>query len=215
MVPISERLYQFSDYIPRLDFTIHQYLLAADPAVLFAAGTHQQARAILPELRELLSGRPLKYVFVSHVESDECGGSSVLLGEWPEMTVLCSALAARELSGFGYGGRVIVASPGSPLEDGELSLRSILYPSEVHLQDGLVCYEEGSGVFYSSDLMLRFGDGRGRTLRAHWEDEVRAISLDRVPHEARLRALQEALLGISPKFVAVGHGTCVECVGRR
>ena len=211
MIQIYKDLYQFSAYIPQMDFTLHQYLLAAAPAALFATGTRQQASAILPEIRELLGGRPLKYVFVSHVESDECGGLSVILDAWPEVTVLCGALAARELPGYGYGGRVVVGSPEAPLRDGELSLRFISYPSEVHLQDGLTCYEENRGIFYSSDLMLRFGDGRGKTLQARWEDEVKAVSLDRVPDEARLTALGEGLLSVAPRFVAVGHGFCVEC----
>ena len=61
--PIFGKLYQFSQYIPRMDFTIHQYLLAT--------GTVQQAERSLPEIEEILGGRPLDYIFVSHMESDE------------------------------------------------------------------------------------------------------------------------------------------------
>ena len=46
-----------------MDFTIHQYLLAT--------GTVQQAERSLPEIEEILGGRPLDYIFVSHMESDE------------------------------------------------------------------------------------------------------------------------------------------------
>ena len=56
---------QFSMYIPPMDFTIHQYLLATDPAILFAAGTAQQVAAVLPEIREILGDKPLKYMFRS------------------------------------------------------------------------------------------------------------------------------------------------------
>lgn len=74
MKEIRNNLYQFSLYIPPMDFTIHQYLLNTDPAILFAAGTVQQAAAILPDLKAILGQKPLKYVFVSHMESDETGG---------------------------------------------------------------------------------------------------------------------------------------------
>lgn len=215
MTPIYKNLYQFTLYIPPMDFTIHQYLLAAEPAILFAAGTVQQARSALPKIRELLGGRPLKYIFVSHMESDECGGLPLLLEEWPEMTALCSALGARELPGWGYGGKVQAVGPNAPLRDGDLSLRFFDYPSEVHLQNGLVCLEERSGVFYSSDLMLRFGDAEGKIIEGLWAEEVGAISEERVPNEARRKKLQEALLTVSPELIAPGHGFCVRCGEKR
>lgn len=106
-------LYQFSIYIPPMDFTIHQYLLAVDPAVLFATGTIRQAEQILPQIKTILKEKALKYIFVSHMESDECGGLSVFFKEYPDMTVICSALCARELPGFGYQGKILVGSPGT------------------------------------------------------------------------------------------------------
>ena len=48
------------------------------PAFLFASGTKQQAESIVPEIKEILGGRPLEYVFVSHMENDEAGGLTVL-----------------------------------------------------------------------------------------------------------------------------------------
>ena len=51
MKKITDKLYQFSIYIPPIDFTIHQYLLDTDPAILFATGTAQQAKAILPDIK--------------------------------------------------------------------------------------------------------------------------------------------------------------------
>nr|WP_302649517.1 hypothetical protein [uncultured Agathobaculum sp.] len=95
MQPVYPHLYQFSTYIPPLDFTIHQYLLCTEPAVLFASGTMQQAEQILPQVQEILAGRPLGYIFVSHMESDECGGLAVFLRAYPAVTVVCSPLCAR------------------------------------------------------------------------------------------------------------------------
>ena len=77
MIEIAKKLYQFSIYIPPMDFTIHQYLYASNPSILFAAGTAGQAKYILPEIKEILGERELKYIFVSHMESDEAGGISV------------------------------------------------------------------------------------------------------------------------------------------
>ena len=51
MIEIAKKLYQFSIYIPPMDFTIHQYLYASNPSILFAAGTAGQAKYILPEIK--------------------------------------------------------------------------------------------------------------------------------------------------------------------
>lgn len=208
---IYQNLYQFTTYIPPMDFTIHQYLLDSDPAILFAAGTIQQAEAILPGIKKILNGRPLKYIFVSHLESDECGGLPVLLKAYPQAIVLCSALCARELPGFGYAGEIHPVSGEQGLCDGSLSLRFIEYPAEVHLQNGLVCLEENRGIFYSADLMLRFGNGGGKTMKTDWESEVNAIDAERVPSPDKAQNLRDALEKIHPVFVAVGHGFCLEC----
>lgn len=95
MQRIYENLYQFSAYIPPMDFSIHQYLLAADPAIVFATGTRAQAEQNLPQIRAILGERPVKYIFVSHLESDECGGLPVFLRAYPQATALCYAWRAR------------------------------------------------------------------------------------------------------------------------
>ena len=79
MKEIYPSLYQFSITIPGMGFTIHQYLLNIEAPVLFATGTTQQAKTVLPEIKELLGGKRLAYIFVSHMESDECGGLPVFL----------------------------------------------------------------------------------------------------------------------------------------
>ena len=95
------------------------------------------------------------------------------------------------------------------------SLHFVDYPSEVHLQDGLVCLEKNTGILYSADLFLRFGNGVGKTIDARWEDEVATIEQERVPNEELLEKLKADLSGLAPRFVAVAvieagkHGSSV------
>lgn len=208
MSAIYNDLYQFSIYIPTMDFTIHQYLLAAEPAILFAAGTASQAQAILPQIKEILNGRELKYIFVSHIESDECGGVFVFQKEYPRIQVICSNLGARELPGYGYTGKLLPAAAGANLIDGELELQFFDYPSEVHMQNGLVCYEKNSGIFYSADLLLTGGNGTNQAVAGKWTDEVEGITTKSVPTVDGLKKLKNELLTIKPVFAAVGHGFC-------
>ena len=66
MKKIYENLYQFTTYIPSMDFTIHQYLLTSDPAIVFATGTQKEAAENLATIKEVLGERTVKYIFVSH-----------------------------------------------------------------------------------------------------------------------------------------------------
>ena len=208
---IFKDLYQFTMYIPPMDFTIHQYLLATDPAILFATGTAQQAQQSLPEIQKILGDRSLKYIFVAHMESDEMGGVGVFQRAYPNVTVLCGHLAAREFSGLEYNINVLPKKGGEILEDGDLKLQFVDYPSEVHLQDGLVALEMNSGIFYSADLMMSFGNGIGKAKEGNWKNEVEAIPFEYIPNEQKLNELKNSLKKINPKFIAVGHGYCVEC----
>lgn len=48
-------------------------------------------------------------------------------------------------------------------------------------------------------------------MKASWADEVSAIDAERVPHAEKRGRLQQTLSALSPRFVAVGHGFCLEC----
>lgn len=196
-----------------MDLTFHQYLLNVDPAILFAAGTMQQAAAMLPELKAILGEKPLKYVFVSHMESDEAGGLWLLQKEYPQLTVIAGPITSRELPGYGYTGNIITCRGGEPLKDRDLSLSFLDYPSEVHLQDGLLAYEENSRLLYSADLFLRFGNGVGQVIREDWQSEVARIDDQWAPNEEARKKLQPRLEFLNPAFLAVGHGYCIDCIG--
>ena len=112
MTEIYSDLYQFTDYILPIQLSLHQYLLLTEEPILIHTGTIKQSETIMPQIKELLGESQLKYIFVSHFESDECGGLSVFLKEFPRAVVVCSEIAARQLYGFGYTGTVISKKNG-------------------------------------------------------------------------------------------------------
>lgn len=209
--PVYGNLYQFSEMSGRMNMPVHQYLLAADPAIMFSTGTSSQAEWILPQIEAILGGRPLKYLFISHMESDECGGYRIFQKKYPKLVIITSPFTARELAGFGYRGKVVTGDENRPLVDGQLSLKFFVYPSEVHLQNGILVMDRGSGIFYSSDLFARdTSDGRVRDGR--WEDILHNIDTVLMPDERKRQALMKDLGAADPKFVASGHGVCVRCL---
>lgn len=211
--PIYGKLYQFSEMSGRMSMPVHQYLLATDPAIMFATGTASQADWILPQVETILGGRPLKYLLVSHMESDECGGYRLFQRKYPKMQIIASPFTARELQGFGHRGRIIIGDDTGSINDGELSLKFIRYPSEVHLQYGILCLDRGSGVFYSSDLFFHDIKQEGAVIEADWKKEISGIYDSLIPNEKMHANLLKDLEDISPRFVATGHGSCIRCSG--
>lgn len=206
---ILKDLYRHSTYAPQINLSYNQFLLTGDEPLLVHTGNHQQAAALTPRVKALLGEKPLKYIFVSHFEGDECGGLPLLLEEYPDAVTVCPEVTARQFGGFGQNVKTLVKKPGEKLVTKDYELEFISYPSEMHLWEGLLAIENRRGVFFSCDLMIRRGDGGGVVIDSGWEAEISGIRHEQVPDPARREALQETLRTFSPGFVATGHGPCI------
>lgn len=209
--PIEGNLYQFSNLAGNLGLQAHQYLLLGEHSVMFSTGIHAQAKWILPEIQEMLKGAPLDYLFISHMEADECGGIALFKKAFPKITVLCSNWVAGELPGFGIKVRTIVCDPSGNFTHAPLDLRFFSFPADVHGKDGLICYDSGSRILYSSDVIVR--NSRSKVEDEDWESIVASVDRSRIPDEKRREKLMEELRSIDPVFVATGHGSCIRVAG--
>lgn len=209
MTTVYNNLHQFSSYVPPVDLTFHQYLLLTDEPVLVHTGSMQQAESLIPQLKSVLNGKALNYIFISHFESDECGGLSLILKEFTEAKPVCSEVTARQLNGFGITNYAIIKKPGEILITGGSELEFISYFSEMHLWEGLLLIENKRKIFFSSDLMFRLGKADGSVIDGSWQEEVNNISHMQVPDPEKRLQLQQNLKKLNPKFVATGHGPCV------
>lgn len=210
MTQIYPNLYQFTDVLEPIKLSMHQYLLLTDEPILIQTGAVPQAQATLPQLKELLGGRPLKYILISHFESDECGGVSLVLKEYPEAICVCSETTARQLWGFGLAKNVEIKKPGDKLTGKDFEFQAIAYPSEMHLWEGLLFIETKRGIFFSSDLMFRMGETHGQTIECSWNDSVNASGVNQLPSQDLQKQMTDALKLLNPEFVAPGHGPCIK-----
>lgn len=207
---IYNDLYQFNSYIPPINLSFHQYLLLTDEPVLVHTGSIDQTEMLIPQLKEALGEKNLKYVFISHFESDECGGLSLLLKNFPEAKAICSEITARQLMGFGITNDAIIKKPGEKLIGSDYELEFISYPSEMHLWEGLLLVENRRGIFFSSDLIFSMGKSNGEVIDGNWKKEVDNITLEQIPSIEQRAKVQHTLSKLNPKFVAVGHGQCLK-----
>lgn len=205
-IKIFDNLYMFSSYNKYIDLSFNQFLLLGEEPALIHTGSYQMAEELVPKLKIILGDRNLSYIFVSHFESDECGGLSLLLKNFPEAKTICSAVTARQLTGFGMFNEVIIKLPDESLSLNGLNLKFISYPSEMHLWEGLLSYETEQGLLFSSDLFIRMGKVNDTVVASSLEDELAKIAAHQIPDPVALKAMQETILNLPVKYIIPGHG---------
>ena len=212
MTQIYPDLYQFTDILEPMKLSMHQYLLLTDEPILIQTGAVPQTEATLPKLKELLGERSLKYILISHFESDECGGLSLVLKEYPDAIAVCSEVTARQLWGFGIARNVEIKKPGDSFSSKDFDFEIIGYPSEMHMWEGLLFTEKKRRIFFSSDLMFAIGENHGQIVANNWEDAVSTSGAEQLPNIDMQKKLIDDLRTLKPKFIASGHGPCIKIV---
>lgn len=209
-IKVFEDLYMFNSYIEFIGLGFNQYLLLGSEPMLIHTGSKDQAAKILPKIQELLGGRLLAYIFISHFESDECGGLGLVKEDYPDAKTVCSQVTARQLMGFGITTDIITKAPGDTLATNDYALRFISYPSEMHLWEGLMAFEEKRGLLFSSDLFARFGKLNEPFVDANIEEELSCISEEKILNLQSLKATQNNIKNLPVKFIVPGHGPCLK-----
>lgn len=210
MTTIYDNLQQFTEYLEPANLSLHQYLLLTEDPILIHTGTVNNAQNIVAQIKQLLGEKPLKYIFVSHFESDECGCLSALVKEFPGVTTVCSEITARQLYGFGITYNIAIKKPGDKLVGKDYEFEFINYPSEMHLWDGLLFAESKRGIFFSSDLMFALGNIHGESIESTWTTALQTSGINMIPDEQKREILLEDLSKLNPKFIATGHGPCIK-----
>lgn len=212
MAQIFNDLYQFTDVIEPIKLSMHSYLLSTEEAVLIQTGAVPQAMATIPQIKKLLGHRPLKYILISHFESDECGGLSLVLSEFPTAVPVCSEVTARQLWGFGLAQNVLIEQPNNFLGGNDFEFVTIGYPSEMHLWEGLLFIEAKRGIFFSSDLMFQMGETHGQVIESTWEDAILRSGASDLASLDMQKRMMDNLAKLQPQFVASGHGPCIKII---
>lgn len=205
-IKIFDDLMMFTSYNEHINLSFNQFLILGEEPILIHTGNYEMAEELVPLLKEALGGKQLSYIFVSHFESDECGGLSLLLEYFRTAKTICSSVTARQLTGFGYNHDIIVKSPAEILNLKASSFKFISYPSEMHLWEGLLAFEEKQGLLFSSDLFIRMGKVSNAIVDANLKVEVDKIAEHQIPSTASLKTMQEAVSSLPVKYIVPGHG---------
>lgn len=150
--------FQICTYMPEMDFSMNQYLVAGAEPLLFHTGTRSIFPAVRDALADVMDPSTLRWISFGHVEADECGAMNEWLALAPSATV-----AFGQLGCMLSVGDLAVREP-RPLADGEVldigghQLRWIDTPHVPHGWDAGLLLDETTHTLFCGDLLAVYGD---------------------------------------------------------
>ncbi|HWQ50745.1 MAG TPA: FprA family A-type flavoprotein [Terriglobales bacterium] len=155
--------------VPR-GVSYNSYLLLDDSTVLFDTVDKAVGKVFFENVAQTLSGRPLDYLIVQHMEPDHSATLMELLGRYPEAKVVCNAKIAAMIGQFFEPlpeGRLVLVDETAVLSTGRHELHFRMAPM-VHWPEVMVTYDATDKILFSADAFGTFGTLNG----ALFADEV-------------------------------------------
>ncbi len=212
---IAAGIYRISTPVPPSEmpggFTFNQILIQDEAPLLF----HTGPRRMFPLVHEAVAhvlGSPaaLRYVGLSHVESDECGAINEWLAAAPRAEPVCGTIAAMVSIGDLADRPPVALADGQELPLGAKRVRWLDAPHLPHNWECGYLFETATRTLLCGDLFTHPG---GAELPALTESDVLGPSeamrarMGGVAIERDTRALLEKLARTEPATLALMHGS--------
>jgi len=146
------------------------YLLLDEKTALFDTVDKAVKERFIENLAEGLSGRPLDYLILQHIEPDHSHAIKAVIERYPEVTLVSSPKAwdlVNQFFNIPNTVKNIIAKENDTLSLGKHNLRFISAPM-VHWPEVIVTYDEKTKTLFSADAFGSFGALNG----AIFADEV-------------------------------------------
>ena len=199
--------------IPR-GVSYNAYVLLDEKTVLFDTADWSVCRQFLENVEAVLSGRPLNYLVINHVEPDHAASITEILLRHPETIVISNEKAFMLMRQFGFSidGRYEEVKEGDIKSFGKHTVTFVAAPM-VHWPEAMVTFDTTNGVLFSADAFGTFGAIDGKLFNdevnfdRNWIDDARRYYTNIVgkygPH---VQYLLKKAAGIDIKMICPLHG---------
>jgi flavorubredoxin len=153
----------------------NSYLLLDEKTVLFDAIDESAGKQLIENVEQLLDGRKLDYLVVSHVEPDHSAAVADVVEKYPDVIVLGSETAFRFMEQFGIKvENKEFVSEGDEKSFGKHEIVFMAAPM-VHWPEVMMAYDKTNGVLFSADGFGSFGALNGRIFADEYDFEVECL----------------------------------------
>ncbi|HEU4592696.1 MAG TPA: hypothetical protein VFS13_17440 [Steroidobacteraceae bacterium] len=198
-------------------FNFNQYLVLDDEPLLFHSGLKRMFPLVREAIGALMPVEKLRYVGLSHFESDECGALNELLAVAPQAVPVCGQIAAM-VSLNDYADRQPRAlADGEDLKLGRHTLRWFDTPQMPHGWDCGLMMDMTTRTFFCGDLFTQGGPGDVALTESDilGPSEAFRAPMDYYAHAPQSGAILERLARETPATLAVMHGSAWRGDGAR
>ena len=198
-------------------FNFNQYLVLDDEPLLFHSGLKRMFPMVREAIGALMPVEKLRYVGLSHFESDECGALNELLAVAPQAVPVCGQIAAM-VSLNDYADRQPRAlADGEDLKLGRHTLRWFDTPQMPHGWDCGLMMDMTTRTFFCGDLFTQGGPGDVALTESDilGPSEAFRAPMDYYAHAPQSGAILERLARETPATLAVMHGSAWRGDGAR
>lgn len=209
---IAPRIYRISVPVP--GFSFNQFLIAGEEPLLFHTGLRMSFPLVREAVETVIPASKLRYIALSHFESDECGALNEFLTVAPDAVPVCSRVGA--LTSLGD----FAIRPPRAMADGEtldLGGHEIEWIDAPHLPHNWECgylFDRTSSTLFCGDLFTQNGNGMaaltsGDILESSEaaRQEFASAMPDAYAHGRDARKTFDRLIATAPRTLAVMHGS--------
>ncbi|RZM77360.1 diflavin flavoprotein [Leptolyngbya iicbica] len=195
--------------------TANSYVIRGDRTALIDPPGESFTHLYLQELQQFLTGTPLDYIIMGHVNPNRMATLAALVKHHPQVTLVCSRPAAQALRATfpEWGDRLHTICPPEGLLDlGQGHVLQLLPVPTPRWPDGLCTYDLKTQILFSDKLF-----GAHICQDALFDEDWRKLEVDRryyfdCLHASQSKQVQTALAQLAPlplKYIAPGHGPIV------
>ncbi len=214
---IARDTYRISTFHPSHGIQYNQFLIKDDEPFLMHTGTKSMFQSTLQGVNSIMDASKLRWIGISHFESDESGALNEWLDIAPRAQGVCSFVCSTlNLNDFS-------SRPPHSLSDGETFkigqhvLRFISTPHVPHGWDAGLFFDETEKTLFCSDLFAHFGDVEPMTGSEIIQCAKETIqnNPDLLPYTLHTEKILQHLADLKPKILAVMHGSSFSGDGQK
>ncbi|MDR0840025.1 MAG: flavin reductase [Christensenellaceae bacterium] len=200
--------------VPR-GISYNAYLLLDEKTVLLDTVDKAVGELFFENLEHLLSGRPLHYLVISHMEPDHCATMQDVVRRYPEVKIICNEKTRTMIHNFfefDIDSRAVLVNEGDTLCTGQHTLTFLMAPM-VHWPEVMVTYDAADKTLFSADAFGAFGALSGNifadelNFEAEWLPEARRYYANIVgKYGPQVQALLKKTEALDIAILAPLHG---------
>ena len=196
-----------SQYIIPNGISYNSYVILDEKVAVMDTIDARKSEEWFNNLSNVLAGRNVDYIVISHLEPDHAANIKALSDKYPDAKLVLSAKAKAMLPQFfamdNLDDKCIIAAEGQELSLGTHNLKFIMAPM-VHWPEVMLEYETTEKVLFSADAFGKFG---ALSASEDWTCEARRYYFNIVgKYGAPVQTLLKKAAGLDIQTICPLHG---------